>query len=62
MSTNNELKPIFKQFCAFGKGHNAPASETEQMDNKCFSKFCKDTQITKGVISDADVDIIFTKV
>ena len=59
MST--DLKQVFKAFCSFGKGHNAPASETDQMDNKCFAKFCKDTGITKGNVTDADIDIVFTK-
>ena len=55
-----DLKALFTSFSTFGKGHNT--SDANQMDNKCFAKFCKDAGITKGKVSEADVDIVFTKV
>lgn len=42
------LKPIYDEFCAFGKGHNA-GSRLGVMDGRTLMKFARDSRILKKV-------------
>lgn len=55
----SEAEKTFNRFAAFGES----SSSGTEMNNKNFSKLCKDCGIMDGkTVTSTDVDIVFSKV
>ncbi|XP_077982290.1 tubulin polymerization-promoting protein family member 2-like [Glandiceps talaboti] len=54
---SKSIEAVFKEYCSFGKG----AKGASELDNKNWSKLCKDCGLMDKKLNSTEVDMIFTK-
>ncbi|XP_070575870.1 tubulin polymerization-promoting protein family member 2-like [Ptychodera flava] len=54
---SKSLQDVFKEYCSFGKG----AKGASELDNKNWSKLCKDKGLIDKKLNTTEVDMIFTR-